>query len=61
MKVFFFLVICSIILYFATSKYGDYGLNKSISACVIAQKKFSSEMTTEQAKLFCETEIKKNK
>ena len=61
MKVIFFLVIASVILYLATAKYGDYGLNKSISACIIAQKKIKSKMTTDQAKLICETEIKNNK
>ena len=61
MKVFFFLVIASVILYFATAKYGDYGLNKSILACTIAQKKILPNMTPEEAKLICEKEIKKNK
>ena len=61
MKVFFFLVIASVILYLATTKYGDYGLHKSISACIIAQKKISPNMTPEEAKLICEKEIKKNK
>ena len=48
-------------MYLATAKYGDYGLHKSISACIIAQKKILPNMTPEEAKLICEKEIKKNK
>lgn len=61
MKVFFFLIIASFLLYFATTKYGGYSTNKSILACTIGQKKISPSMSTEQAKLICENEIKKNK
>lgn len=57
---FIILIILGIIaLYFTKSKYEDHGLNKSIMACAIAQKNKSSNMTPEQAKKYCEEEIKK--
>ena len=39
----------------------EYGLKKSISACIIAQIKKDKTMTKEFAKNYCEKEIKKNK
>ena len=37
----------------------DYSLNKSISACVIAQKNTSKSKNIEEIKKYCEKEIKK--
>ena len=37
----------------------DYNLNRTISACVVAQKKTSKSFDREQAKKFCKKEIKK--
>ena len=42
-------------------KNSDYNLNKTISACMVAQKKTSKSYDREQARKFCEKEIKKNK
>ena len=41
------------------SKYGKVSLNKSISACVIAQMKKDNNLTKSNAEAFCKKEIKK--
>ena len=48
-----------IVLYIFQTKYSDHNLNKTISACVIAQKQTSKSFDLKQAKKFCEEEIKK--
>ena len=60
-KFIIFIIIAIIALYFTRINYGEYGLKKSISACVIVQKQMSKEITDEKAKEICEKEIKKNK
>ena len=45
-------------LYFTTVKYKDHSLKKSILSCVIAQKN-KSKMTPEEAKIYCEKQIRK--
>jgi len=47
----------AILLYFTKVKYNDHSLNKSILACVIAQKNKSKNITPEEARVFCEKEI----
>ena len=54
-----FIIIAIIALYLTRINYGDYGLKKSISACVIAQKKMSKNITAKEAKEICVREIKK--
>ena len=49
-----------IVLYLFQTKYSDYNLNKTISACVVAQKQTSKSFDLKQAKKFCEEEIKKS-
>ncbi len=58
-KFIIFIIIAIIALYFSKVEYEDHGLNKSILACVIAQKNKSSEMTKEEAEKFCKKEIYK--
>jgi len=57
-KLIIFLIIAILALYLTKSNYGDYALKKSISACVIAQKQKSENMSPKEAKEFCEKEIK---
>ena len=55
------LVIFGIIaLYIFQINNSDYNLNKTISACVLAQKQTSKSFELKQAKKFCEEEIKKS-
>jgi|TARA_B100000959_G_C14661471_1_gene492578 hypothetical protein len=49
-----------IILYIVKIKYSDHNLNKSISACVIAQKQTSKSFDLKQAKKFCKEEVTKS-
>ena len=59
LKLIIFIIIAIIALYFTKAKYNDYSLNKSILACIIAQKNKSKNMTHEEAKTYCENKIKK--
>ena len=54
-----FIILASILLYLTQSKYGKVSLNKSISACVIAQMKKDNNLTNSNAEAFCKKEIKK--
>ena len=49
-----------IVLYLFQTKYSDHNLNKTISACVVAQKQTSKSFDLKQSKKFCEEEIKKS-
>ena len=60
-KFIIFIIIAIIALYFTRTIYGEYGLKKSISACIIVQKQMSKDMTDKKARKICEREIKKNK
>ena len=49
-----------IILYIFQTKYSEHNLNKTISACIVAQKQTSKSFDLNQSKKFCEEEIKKS-
>ena len=59
-KFIIFIILGIIALYFTRVNYGDHGKNKSIMACVIAQKNKSKDMTKVEAEKYCEDEINKN-
>ena len=59
-KLIIFIILGIIALYFTRIQYEDHGLNKSIMACVIAQKNKSSEMSKKEAEDYCKKEIYKN-
>ena len=46
-------------LYIFQAKHSDYNLNKTISACVVAQKQTSKNFDLKQAKKLCQEAIKK--
>ena len=54
-----FIIIAIIALYFTRVQYGDHSRNKSILACVIAQKNKSKNMTKAEAEKYCKDEINK--
>ncbi len=58
-KLIIFVILAIIALYFTRVNYGDHGLNKSIMACVIAQKNKSKEMSKIEAEKYCKDEINK--
>jgi len=49
-----------IVLYIFQTKYSEHNLNKTISACIVAQKQTSKSFDLKQSKKFCEEEIKKS-
>ena len=53
-----------IVLYLFQTKYSDHNLNKTISACIVAQKQTSKSLEKsfdlKQSKKFCEEEIKES-
>ena len=58
-KFIIFIIIAIIALYFTRVQYGDHSRNKSILACVIAQKNKSKDMTKAEAEKYCKDEIQK--
>ena len=49
-----------IVLYIFQTKYSGHNLNKTISACIVAQKQTSKSFDLNQSKKFCEEKIKKS-
>ena len=60
LKIFIFIIIAFAILFFTKEKYQGFSKDKSINACVIAQKKQYKDKPIEEIKVFCEEEITKN-
>ena len=58
-KYIIFIILGIIALYFTKINYKDHSMNKSILACVIAQKNKSSDMTKAEAEKYCKDEINK--
>ena len=52
-------ILGAIALYLFQMKYSDHNINKSISACIVAQKQTSKSFNLEKAKSYCEKKIKK--
>ena len=55
----FFLIIAFLMLYVSRIEYGSFSLEKSMKACIIAQKKINKDRNIEDIKTFCENEINK--
>ena len=49
------------IFYFLKTNFAEYNIKKSISACVVAKKRVSESFDLEEAKKYCEKEIRKIK
>ena len=60
LKIFIFIIIAFAILFLTKEKYQGFSKDKSINACVIAQKKQYKDKPIEEIKVFCEEEITKN-
>ena len=54
-------VIFLVIGMFIIFKYSDYNLNRTIAACMVAQKQTSESFDPKKAKKFCKEKIKKQK
>ena len=55
-----FIIIASILLYFARNNYRDFNINKAISACVLAKTKTSTNFDKDLVKKKCEEDIRKS-
>ena len=53
------IIFAIIVLFIFQIKHSDHNLNKSISACVVAQKQTSKSFNKEQARKHCNEKIKK--
>ena len=49
-----------IVLFIFQIKYSDHNLNKSISACIVAQKQTSKSFDLKQTKKLCKEEVTKS-
>ena len=56
-----FLGIIAVYFFFFKEKFGEYNLKKSISACVVAQKKTLKSFNLEESKKYCEKQVSKQK
>jgi len=54
-----FIIIAIAALWFVRYQYSDYNLNKTISACVVAQKQTSEKFDPKKAKEYCKKELSK--
>ena len=54
-----FLIIAFLMLYVSRIEYGSISLEKSMKACIIAQKKINKDKNINDIKTFCENEINK--
>ena len=57
----FVILFAVIIIYFLKDNFTEYNLSKSISACVMAQKKTSKSFDLKKSKKFCEEQVRKQK
>ena len=55
-----FIIIASILLYFARNNYRDFNINKAISACILAKKATSTNLDIDLVRKKCEEDIKKS-
>ena len=60
LKMIAIIIFGAIVLYLFQTKYSEHNLNKTISACILAQKQTSKSFDLKQSKKFCEEEIKKS-
>ena len=61
LKFIFILVGMIVVIYFLRTNFSEYNLKKTVSACIIAQKRTSKSFDLEKANKFCEKEIRKQK
>ncbi len=54
------IIIGIILLFIFRMQNSDYNLNKTISACVVAQKQTSKSFNLEESKKFCKDKITKS-
>ena len=60
-KIIIFILVGIILIYFLKTNFTEYNLEKSINACIVAKKRTSKTFNLQEAKKFCEEEIKRQK
>jgi len=58
---FIFILVGIIAIYLLRTNFSEYNLKKTVSACIIAQKRTSESFDLQKAKKFCEEAIRKQK
>tara|TARA_B100000953_G_scaffold91441_1_gene74542 strand:- start:315 stop:509 length:195 start_codon:yes stop_codon:yes gene_type:complete len=58
---FILFVIFIVIAMFIIFKYSDYNLNRTVAACMVAQKQTEKSFDAEKSKKLCKEKIKKQK
>ena len=56
-----FVVVAIVLIYFLKTNFTEYNLEKSINACIVAQKRTSETFDMEKTKKYCEEEVRKQK
>ena len=51
----------AVYFYFFKEKFSEYNLDKSISACIVAQRQTSESFDLEKSKKYCEETVRKAK
>ena len=59
-KIILFVIFVAVAM-FIIFKYSDHNLNRTIQACMVAQKQTSETFDVEKSKKFCKEKIKKQK
>ena len=60
-KLIIFILVGIILIYFLKTNFTEYNLEKSINACIVAQKRTSETFDMEKTKKYCEEEVRKQK
>ena len=55
-----FIIAAIVALSLVRSEYSDHNLEKTIQACIVAQKQTSKSFNLEESREYCKKEIKKN-
>jgi len=53
-----FIVIVAVYFFFFKERFSEYNLSKSISACVVAQKRTSESFNLEESQKYCEEQVR---
>ena len=56
-----FILVAIILIYFLKTNFAEYNTEKSISACILGEKRTSKSFDLKKAKKYCEEEIRKQK
>ncbi len=56
-----FIIVAIILIYFLKTNFAEYNIEKSISACVLGEKRTSESFDLKKSKKYCEEQIRKQK